>query len=240
MRYPAGWVARNAPCRDCNEEIYVLGGEFEIDDVVLPSDHYTYIPTGFSRSFSRSINGAVALTFFTHESPTPSAFDSRYESFAHGMWVPRKNAFRSIWAAADDKMMACDSEDTFARRCDLRKDAKTGAETMLFGFPPAWSIPSSQIQNADTEFYLLAGTVTAHDTGTMTPGAYMWYGTDTEQVAMSSRESAVFLVRSHKGPFGTKAGTYCDVSTQGPSPYNCTIPSTLTEQIVTGPYSKKV
>lgn len=240
VRYPAGWVNRNGPCLDHNEEVYVLDGKFEIDDVALPPDYYTYIPKGFPRSLSRSTKGAVALTFFTHETPTSEALDSRYQSFAHGMWVPRTNAFRSIWPAADDKMMATNAEDTFARRCDLRKDARTGSETMLFGFPPAWSIASTQIQNVATEFYLLAGTVTLNDRGSMTPGAYMCYGIGAERAAMSSREPAVFLVRSHDGPFGSKAGVDCDFSTPKPVSYNCIIPTVLTEQIVSGPYSKNV
>ena len=198
--------------------------------------------TNFGRFATSTVSraGAVALTFFTREKATTDSFDSRYQDFAHGMWVPRTNAFNAIWPAAADKMIASNAEDTFARRRDLRQDPHTGAETFLVGFPPVWSIPTSQIQEVDADLYLLAGTVTLDGRGVMVPGAHMWCGIGMERASMGSLDAAVFLVRSHHSPFRTSSGEHHEVNLQKPESYNCVIPNEFESLLVRGPYGRKV
>lgn len=231
VRFPPGWILRNRGAQ-LDEEIFVLDGELSINERVFPVDFHAHLPAGYPRTTAESPNGAVALVFLTvppsDTKPTPQY------GFEHAAWVGRTDVFAAIWPAIPAAWSYMSAARSFARLRVLRERQGAG-QTFILGYPPNWSAPFAEKQLVDAEFYLLAGEVTLSGIGLMQPGAYIWRPAGQMLPAMSGRDGAVLLVRSHGENFATAPGT--QMAIDRPDALRCILPDGLRRRFVAGPYA---
>lgn len=232
VQFPPGWLLRNRECA-FDEEIYVLDGELSVNDRSLPVDFFATLPAGYSREFSESPRGAVALVFLGSR-PDNAVATPQY-GFDHAAWVGRIDVYSDIWPSVPNGWKALDAAENFARLRFLRKDHRTGGETFVVGFPPNWSALTEEVQLSDSEYYLLAGEVKLSGIGKMTPGGYIARPAGKSRPPMVGRDGAVFLVRSHGAPFRATAVGRQEM--KHPSGLSCVIPDVMRRQFVAGPFA---
>lgn len=229
LRFPAGWVAHDAPPCALDEELYTLSGAVSVNGVFLPDDFYARLPAGFPRHRMTAPQETVALAFYTPGKAVPDDFD-------HDRWVPRTDVYLSIWPAAEPQH-GLDLAAHHARARVLATEPDSGAQTMAVGWPPVWYAATAETQTVDAEYYLLAGECMLDGRGTMKPGAYIWRPAGTTRPPMAARTASVFLVRSHGGPLAFAPGTRGTVDLAGTP--DCVLPADVAARLTAGPYAKE-
>ncbi len=65
VRFPAGWQRPHAGHYLVDEEVLFLEGSFEMSGIRYTAGSYAYLPAGYLRDASRSIDGALSLAWFS-------------------------------------------------------------------------------------------------------------------------------------------------------------------------------
>jgi hypothetical protein len=230
LRFPAGWVAGDAPVCPMHEELYALDGAVSVNAVFFPADFYGFLPAGFPRQRATAPEGSVVLAMYT---PAASRDLSDYD---HTRWEPRTDVFSAIWPAAEPTH-GLDLAAHHARARVLWSDPDGGGQTLIVGYPPVWQATTIETQDVDAEYYLLAGDCTLNGRGTMTPGAYIWRPKGSTRVPMAAGTGTVFLIRTHGGPLSFTATGSASVdpeTTLGPAIPPETAARMSTEALATG------
>ena len=194
FRFPKNTYIKKNISSKFDEEIYILNGSINISGNVLNKDFYTYIPSGYEKKIFCSPKGATGIIFINEQLKKINKKNNFYPNFDHNNWIPRINAFESIWPALPSKFKHFDLNNSGARIKILRQKIKSNSETFLIGFPPLWSFPEVNNLGGDLEIFLLNGNVNTTK-GLMKAGSYLKIPSGKTISSMYSKESAVFLFK---------------------------------------------
>lgn len=221
-----------------DKEIYILSGSLEFSGNSLNKDFYTCIPAGFEKKLFSSIKGSIGIIFLKKQSSKSLKNNKFYPNFDHKQWVPRINAFEKIWPSPNEKLKSIYLNNSGARVNILREDKRKNISTFLLGFPPLWTFPEVKNLGGDIEIFLLNGKVN-NSRGLMKSGSYMSIPKGTTLTSMYSKESAVFLIKSHGNSFFLKnikndmKFNFKDIVRSN----NSIIPKKILSNIISGPYA---
>jgi hypothetical protein len=196
VKYPAGWKFPAQHHLAVDEELFVLGGDLRIGDVVYTEKSFAHLPAGHTRSSAASVGGATVLTFFSgepvvHDGPGRStALDPRL--------VEHVNAFDGEWTGNFHPKFP-----PGAGRKYLRQDPLDGEETWVLGTMPLRSGRRPEKHPVVEEMYLLSGELVG-PLGVMQPGAYFWRPPEEWHGPFGSKTGNLFLFRTKGGPLSTR------------------------------------
>ncbi len=238
FKFPKNTYHKKTIISNYNEEIYILDGSLEFSGNILNKDFYTYNPIGYKKNFLCSLNGSIGFVFLNKKLVKSKINNSFYPNFEHKSWIPRINAFENIWQPISDNLKSIDIYNAGARIKFLRKEKKNSQSTFLVGFPPLWSMPESKNVGGDIELFLISGNINT-SRGLMKPGSYLSIPKGSVIQKMHSKESAVFLCKSHKS-FNLRPLKKENIFNymEKYKRYDCIIPKKILLNIKTGPYSR--
>lgn len=195
LRFPPDWSADAAP--DCDEEFFVLDGEFGIGDIVYQRGDYAYLPRGSRRGSMHSAAGAEVMTFFEGKPLTLSR-----GPFDDAPAIERLRSSEMPWSDPSDRTLA----PRGVGRKLLRPDAADGSRTWLLridaqdGEP--FEINGVERHPCVEEMLLIEGDMTM-TCGTMLEGDYFWRPPMIPHGPMGTRSGFLGLFRAKEGSFST-------------------------------------
>lgn len=197
VTYPAGWTQPNEHHLHVDEELFVLGGDLRIGDVVYTEKSFANLPAHYTRSSAASTNGATVLTFFSGE-PVTHDGPGRPASFDTARLVEHVNAFDGEWSGNFHPKFPPGAGRKF-----LRQDPHDGEETWVLGTMPLRSGRRPEKHPVVEEMYLLSGELVG-PLGVMQPGAYFWRPPEEWHGPFGSKTGNLFLFRTKGGPLSTE------------------------------------
>lgn len=195
VRYPPGWRRDTPEALACEEELYVLAGEIEINGQTYGEDSYACFPAGHVRQHAVSAEGCDALTFY---SATPDVGDER--DYDARDLVEHVDAIAMTW----DTLSNDPNLDFMGlRRKVLRWDHEYDQQgtyllaTAPHNHPVGWKCP--QITHPCVEeCFMLAGDLTGLH-GVMSTGAYFWRPEEIAHGPFGSHDGSLSLLRFKYG-----------------------------------------
>lgn len=203
VRYPAGLSLPSTFSRACDEELYVLDGRLLIDDIELGPGSYAYIPAGYSRRLTASVEGCDVLTFFEGRADP----DPRVREHDPQALIGPIDTRTASWGAATDPKVASAN----IGRLELRPDSPTGERTWLLRLEvDGGRYPMNGVERHPCveEMFLLEGDI-AMRTGVLRTGAYFWRPAGIPHGPMGSETGFVALFRAKEGAFETEWSETC-------------------------------
>lgn len=219
LRFPAGF-AMDAPFHlRVDQELFVLGGDLEVDDQHHRRYTYAHLPAGWAHRRLRSRDGAVVLAFYSGE---PRVYDG---SPPEGMLdesraVAFVDAFDGEWGGNFHPKFPAGAGRKF-----LRRDPHDGEETWVLGTMPLRWGHRPEKHPVVEEMYLLSGELVGHR-GKMHGGAYFWRPPEEWHGPFGSPTGNLMIFRTKGGPLST---VYTDdtVPFSWEQPYDPILPEEL-------------
>lgn len=195
QRYPRGWSQGKKLSLSADEELFVIDGELQINDVTYGPNTYAYLPAGYAREAAASAGGAVVLTMFEAEPKVQDAASGKFDDkllveFIDGMDGPWGGVTNPKFPPGGGRKM-------------LRVDPYTQDESWILGTMPLRNGLEQEIHPTIEETYLLAGDV-AGNLGTMRPGAYFWRPKGVPHGPYGTRTGNLYFFRTKGGGLSTK------------------------------------
>ncbi len=200
VRYPPGWRREFPEHLSCHEELFVLDGAIEINQMRLSRDFYGYLPAGFVRKSAATERGAMLLCFLSGNpachpgTPEPGVYDL-------SSIVPGIDTARIAW---DRRKVDPALRHMGLGRKVLRDSPSLNEKTLLIMMAPQ-AFPDNGRGRPEKhpcveESFLFGGDVIS-EYGTMRAGAYFWRPPGIAHGPHGSRHGAFMLVRFVEGRF---------------------------------------
>lgn len=195
VELPAGWQLAEDGWFDVDDELFVLGGELQLNGERLTKYSYQLIPAGQLRREVRSERGARLLQFRRASAAFQPAmsdgpfFDpSRAVGPVNLRTLPYERPQTPNFPAG-------------AGRKTLRRDPVTGDGFWIIAMLPHWLSPLTEVHTFSEENYVLEGAIET-SIGLMRPGAYLHHPPGAVHGPMRSRPGCLIITRA-SGPFHT-------------------------------------
>lgn len=196
VRYPAGWRRDDEEYLTADEEMFLLDGDLQINDIDYRTYGYAYLPAGHVRRRAASQNGAVVLTFYEGEPKRGVGGETFRED---GGLVEHIDTNLQEWQPVthDPKV------PTGLLSKTQRVDPDTGDRTWLNARNPGGVVDgfmgSREYHPVVEEMYILGGDLFM-ERGVLRPGAYFWRPPDVQHGPFGTRAGLFMLGRSKGGP----------------------------------------
>jgi hypothetical protein len=187
VRYPAGWRRDDEEYLCADEEMFLLAGDLQINDVEYRTFGYAYLPAGHVRRRAASQNGAVALTFFEGE-PRQGVGGENFR--ADGGLVEHIDTNLQEWKLHTSDPKVPTGLLTKTQRIDPDSQDRTWLNARQPGGVADGYMGPREYHPVVEEMFVLSGDLYL-ERGVMRAGGYFWRPPDI-----------------HHGPFGTRCGMF--------------------------------
>lgn len=196
VRYPPGWERSDPEHLTADEELFVLDGELELNDLVYGAPSYAFLPAGYMRRAAAAPRGALVLTFFESEPRRVPGEPSQPPALER--LVERIDGLDGEWGAGFHPQFP-----PGAGRKYLRQDAGSGDQTWILGTMPLRFGRKPEKHPTAEEMFLLSGEVVS-PIGVMYPGAYIWRPPEVWHGPYGTKTGNLYVFRTKGGPLSTE------------------------------------
>ena len=187
VRYPAGWRRDDEEYLCADEEMFLLAGDLQINEIEYRTFGYVYLPAGHVRRRAASQNGAVVLTFFEGE-PRQGVGGENFR--ADGGLVEHIDTNLQEWKLHTSDPKVPTGLLTKTQRIDPDSHDRTWLNARQPGGVVDGYMGPREYHPVVEEMFVLSGDLYL-ERGVMRAGGYFWRPPDI-----------------HHGPFGTRCGMF--------------------------------
>ncbi len=194
LNFPAGWQRHQAGYNQAAEELFILQGDFVIDDTRYTTNCYTYLPAGMLTT--KAETGPDGCTIL-------AMYDGRPRFIAANASLPDTKTHQYV-KLLDTKEMSWRGPHGAGEQPSelgimvkiLRQDPQSGATSWLLGILPGWRENRKEVHPVVEESYKLTGDMLLGPRGLMTPGCYFWRPPGVEHGPLYTATGTMSFCRS--------------------------------------------
>ncbi len=194
LNFPANWQRDYQGYNLAAEEIFILNGDFTIDDTAYAASCYTYIPAGMlTHKASAGPNGCTILAmydvrprFIASQTPLPEVKADQYINFYNTVEMPWRGPHGDGEQPSEFGIMVK----------ILREDPETHATSWMMGILPGWRENRKEVHPVVEESFKLTGDMLLGPRGLMTPGSYFWRPPGVEHGPLYTATGTMSFCRS--------------------------------------------
>lgn len=194
LNYPKSWKQSNSLYLSVDEEIYILSGSININNIELDEGCYAYLPANYPRETFFSLNGAVVLSFFSGN----ISFTKNKKQYNKKNLIKKISFYEDGW---DSNYLGINSPEIAAsgsKKKLLRTDRDTGDQTWIMGVIPSYQEKKVESHPVVQECFILNGQIDGN-CGTMIEGSYFWRPRDILHGPYGTKSGCTILSRSKGG-----------------------------------------
>ncbi len=194
LKYPKGWKKNKNLNLMVNEEIYVLSGSININNIELDEGCYAYIPAYYPRELYFSNKGAEVLSFFSGKI---SYTKNRYK-FDKKNLIKKISLYEEGWDNNYKGINSPEIASSGSKKKLLRTDKYNGDQTWIMGVIPSYQEKKVESHPVVQECFILNGEIDGN-CGKMIEGSYFWRPRDILHGPYGTKTGCTILSRSKGG-----------------------------------------
>ena len=194
LKFPKKWNQQKPSSLTVDEEIYILSGSININNIQLDEGSYSYLPAYYHRENFFSQNGAEVLSFFSGK----ISYTCDFKKFNKNKLIEKISLYQDGWDKNYIGINSPEIASSGSRKKLLRTDPYTGDQTWIMGVIPSYQEKKVESHPVVQECFILSGEIEGN-CGTMVKGSYFWRPRDILHGPYGTKTGCTILSRSKGG-----------------------------------------